>query len=376
MLRSGSFLLFIAFCLSRVVSGGTLAGFYSQGGGTLSMPTIEKGNFNKEEQQSFATQLFFYPLCDCQAAACVDGTAVLQALTAAWDAGSIPVLTLMPYPCSDPQTWIAQQIVNGTLDSQISKWGSIISAFLGTTNSTQNENKKAQIKRRLYVRPMHEMNGNWYPWGWTSDSATPPSVFKTAFTHLVDVLRSSSGSPPKTQMQIIWCINDRSLKNQWAVNPDVEQWYPGSDVVDWTGIDGYNTPSEVGGRWLNFSYIFDGPLANILSFASLPVAIPETGCDDGGNATIFPRKRQWLTEMCEYVGNHTAIKQLIYFNVEKEEQGNYHYWAVASTYYSKFKPYPDYYSQWLDCMIGDREAKWVFSNRTGMLVTDDQFLGK
>jgi len=370
--------------LSATVTA-ALPGFFTQGGGTVSITSVQQKLSN-----DFATQLFFYPLCNCATypTACLDASAIFDEWLQAWNQNhNIPVLTIMPYACSNTDDWIVYQIGNGTVDDQVKAWGTLIGSFVrgDPTYSTGPPPTSPQSKRRVYIRPLHEMNGNWYPWGWSSDQLTPPTSFATAFAHFVTVLRHAvvttlpqSQQNVKDYMQVIFCINSRSAHNNWEPNPEAELWYPGDTFVDWIGIDGYNTPDYVGGQWENVSYIFDTPLQNVRQMApQKPVGITETGCDDGGNAATFQQKGQWLTEMCTYVKSN-GIGQLTYFNVEKEEQGSMHYWGVASTTYAAFQPYPNYYTEWLNCMqeSGGSSTPWIFSNASLQgLITDLQFRG-
>jgi len=73
----------------------------------------------------------------------------------------------------------------------------------------------------------HEMNGIWYPWGY---SHLKPSVFVSAWRHIVDVFRSQQAG----NVTWVWTVNVRS---RWSPSP--VDWWPGSSYVDWIGIDGY-----------------------------------------------------------------------------------------------------------------------------------------
>jgi mannan endo-1,4-beta-mannosidase len=112
----------------------------------------------------------------------------------------------------------------------------------------------------------HEMNGNWYSWGYKH---TPAAVFVAAWRHIVDVFRQQSA------LNVIW---------MWTVNiihpggsgeiANPALWWPGSSYVTWIGMDGYYYKPS----W-TFAPMF-GPTIKIvraLSRIPIPILISETG---------------------------------------------------------------------------------------------------
>jgi hypothetical protein len=100
---------------------------------------------------------------------------------------------------------------------------------------------------RAYGHPVvisfaHEMNGNWYPWG---------------FGHV---------SPATWVAAWLWAVN-------WTAtdNPPLRSWWPGSSYVTWVGIDGYLTAPRS-----TFDTVFTPTLADIRAFSNAPVLIAET----------------------------------------------------------------------------------------------------
>jgi mannan endo-1,4-beta-mannosidase len=107
----------------------------------------------------------------------------------------------------------------------------------------------------------HEMNGNWYSWGYRH---TPAAVFVAAWRHIVNLFRA---------------LGARNVTWLWTVNivhplhgvPSPGRWWPGNSYVTWVGIDGY---------YYNSSYTFDplfGPtIAAVRELTSDPILIAET----------------------------------------------------------------------------------------------------
>ena len=328
------------------VDAQALSGLITQGGGTLSIPSIES-----RINGTLATQLLFYNWCD--------SAGVVNELEGVWNSGGVPVLTVMWYACrNDSFNWVVADIADAKYDAVILEWALVVRQFVSPG-------------RRIYLRPAHEMNGNWYPWGFQSFTLTPPAIFRKAFQRFSMMVRDASEAS-LTQLQVIFCVNDRSAHNGWIPDPDVAHWYPGDLYVDWVGIDGYNTPAYVHGEWWNVTYIFSAPIANIRSITAKPIAIPETGCDDEDRPQLMPSKGVWLRQLCELLAAY-PIRMLIYFNVEKFEQSAFHYWSVASTTYRSFST-ADYYTEWLQCMA--TPGRWVMSSGNGLLISDEAFQGR
>lgn len=119
---------------------------------------------------------------------------------------------------------------------------------------------------RVYRHPIilsfgHEMNGNWYSWGYRH---TSPAVFVAAWRHIVNLFRA---------------LGARNVTWMWTINiihphhgvPSPGPWWPGSSYVNWVGIDGY---------YYNSSYTFDslfGPtIVAVRALTRDPILLAET----------------------------------------------------------------------------------------------------
>jgi hypothetical protein len=118
----------------------------------------------------------------------------------------------------------------------------------------------------------HEMNGKWYPWGWTR---TPPAVWIEAWRHIVTLFRAA-GAKNVTWM---WVVN-REARGEGPI----ADWWPGSAYVTWTGIDGYY---EKSGQ--NFVSVFDPTIRAIRALTGKPILISETAIGQvAGQAAKIP----------------------------------------------------------------------------------------
>lgn len=96
-----------------------------------------------------------------------------------------------------------------------------------------------------------EANGGWYAWG------RQPAAFAAAYRHAHQVLGRAG---------ITWLWQMSSIQTA-----DPAPYWPGSQYVDWAGLDGYYyVPGD------NFNQRFDTGLAAISKFWSGPVIIGET----------------------------------------------------------------------------------------------------
>jgi mannan endo-1,4-beta-mannosidase len=118
----------------------------------------------------------------------------------------------------------------------------------------------------------HEMNGNWYPWGWTY---TNPATFVAAWQHVVDVFRKVGAD----NVTWLWTVN--------AVSPGegpIADYWPGDNYVTWVAFDAYYYNS-----YDSFSGVFGSTIAAIRQFTSAPMLIGETAIGQvAGQAANIP----------------------------------------------------------------------------------------
>jgi mannan endo-1,4-beta-mannosidase len=105
----------------------------------------------------------------------------------------------------------------------------------------------------------HEMNGNWYSWGYKH---TPATVFVAAWRHIVDVFRRQGVH----NVIWMWTINIIHPGSREIANP--ARWWPGSRYVTWVGIDGYYYKPS----W-SFAPLFGPTIKIVHSLSRLPVPI-------------------------------------------------------------------------------------------------------
>jgi len=110
----------------------------------------------------------------------------------------------------------------------------------------------------------HEMNGNWYTWGYQH---TQPAVFVAAWRHVVKLFRAL-GARNVTWLWTVNIVND----TQRGKIPRPAPWWPGSAYVNWVGIDGYYLKPS----W-QFAPLFGPTIGAVRQLTDDPILIAETG---------------------------------------------------------------------------------------------------
>jgi hypothetical protein len=112
----------------------------------------------------------------------------------------------------------------------------------------------------------HEMNGNWYPWGWTH---TSPHAWVRAWRHVVKIFRRMGAD----NVAWLWTINELTV----GEGP-IQDWWPGAAYVSWIGIDSYYyRPTDT------FTSIFGPAITAIRQLTSKPILIGETAVGQVGD---------------------------------------------------------------------------------------------
>ncbi|MEO9170901.1 MAG: glycosyl hydrolase, partial [Candidatus Baltobacteraceae bacterium] len=148
----------------------------------------------------------------------------------------------------------------------------------------------------IFLRPFHEFNGNWYPWGLTNQGASSATdrAFVAAWQRMVTIFRAHGAS----NVKFVWCFSTGGLNNDqkypWN-NP--AKAYPGDGYVDWLGFDTYNRGNlAMGQRWRTFDDITQTPyqLATAISNAR-PIAVSEIASTEYGDGGKL--KSSWIRQM-------------------------------------------------------------------------------
>ena len=174
-----------------------------------------------------------------------------------------------------------------------------------------------EYRHEIWLRPLHEANGDWYDWGVGKQGAgnTDENVAE-AFRHIVRIFREESVGNVKW----VWTTNSSNV----GENTTFTGTYPGDDFVDYISIDGYNWgDKKYWSRWKSFSEVFRKSY-NALADIDKPIFIAETSCtESGGN------KAEWIADMFKVLPvEFPRIFAIMWFNQSKSFEAD---WALDTS---------------------------------------------
>jgi mannan endo-1,4-beta-mannosidase len=225
------------------------------------------------------------------------------ALAAIEAADALPVLTWEPMfidPGKAEHTIRASSITSGKYDAYLQRFAW----------------ESRQFGKPFLIRLAHEMNLARYHWGGTPQEFGPesPSRYRAIFRYVVSVFRAQKAD----NVRWVFCPNvDAVPQEPWN---QIASYYPGDDVVDVIGLDGYNwgttqTRAADGweSKWRSFLEIFAAPLQELKRIASgKPAAVFETSSASQGGS-----KESWVLEAPDSAKS-LGLTALVWFEVNKE----------------------------------------------------------
>jgi hypothetical protein len=187
----------------------------------------------------------------------------------------------------EPNGLTLKSIADGSHDAFIQAWAQGAAAWGHT----------------IYLRPMHEMNGDWYSWGRGVNGNTAAD-FVNAWRHMHDLFVAAGATNVK-----------------WVFSPNVRygnypfaDLYPGSAYVDWLGLDGYNwgLDHHLGNpSWQSFEDIFGATYREIIALApGKPLMIAETASTENGGDKAQWILKTFLTDLPRF----PQVRAVIWFN--------------------------------------------------------------
>ncbi|MBD3422548.1 MAG: hypothetical protein GF398_20725 [Chitinivibrionales bacterium] len=172
----------------------------------------------------------------------------------------------------------------------------------------------AKFRRILYYRFGYEMNGDWFAWG------EQPENFKKAWRR-VHLIFHQEGAH-----NVEWIFSPGVLWQNRTFKDDILVYYPGDDVVDIVGLDGYNFGDHHSEyhRWESFEQVFAKSLVGIARF-NKPIWIAEVGC------AADARRSEWMKNFFRFIDRNPCIEVFIWFNDNKQHEPNFRLDADSAT---------------------------------------------
>ncbi len=222
-----------------------------------------------------------------------------------------PMITWMPSASDRPDANLLGEITKGQWDTYIDNWIKGLKAWQATYPSIS--------KPTVLLRFAHEFNGNWYPWG------NDPNGLKAAWRYLYSRFKAAN----VTNVEWVWCANNTNIDSY----NNIMLYYPGDDVVHWTGIDGYNWGSNYSfSSWKSFAETFSSTYTKLATnYPAKPIMIAEVASvepsdvpnptlgQDGNDTDNGQSKEAWVQDMyARIINEYPAIRGVAWFNTNKE----------------------------------------------------------
>lgn len=166
----------------------------------------------------------------------------------------------------------------------------------------------AALPVKVYLRPLHEMNGNWYPWCGTVNGNSPAELVPV-WHHL----RRLFAEEHADAVEWVWSPYVASYPD--CPENSFSAYYPGDDAVGLIGLDGYNWGDEKEwGRWQSFTELFSEAYLKVTELGARAVIVAETASAEGGGD-----KSAWLADMFERLtSDYPRIEAVFWFDIDKE----------------------------------------------------------
>jgi len=172
----------------------------------------------------------------------------------------------------------------------------------------------AAYGKRVYIRPMHEMNGDWYPWsvGVNGDTA---ATYVSAWRRIHTIFDQEGA----TNVRWVWSPNV-DLKFS-----ELPAMYPGDAFVDVIGMDGYNWgPTQGWSSWQSMGQVFKRTYDSIGAWnATKPMMLAETASTETGGDKAAWIKNGYLNDIPTSL---PRVRSVVWFHQNKEQD-----WRVNSS---------------------------------------------
>ncbi len=213
---------------------------------------------------------------------------------AVYNNGSVLMITWEPWE------YTTVDINNGKADSYLNRMAQDIKSY----------------GKEIWLRPLHEANGDWYPWAiGHKNKVNTNETYKAAFRHVVDIFRNNGVSNVK------W-VHNVNCSNV-GEGTSFLGFYPGDNYVDYTSIDGYNwgTTQSWGSVWQTFDQIFLQSY-NAIKTINKPIILAEFASTEIGGD-----KAKWVTESFNTIRtSYDKIFAAVWFSENKETD-----WRINSS---------------------------------------------
>lgn len=259
-----------------------------------------------------------------------------DAIQLAWQRHQIPMLTWEPAPTTgreDPNNpanlpFNLEAIRRGDHDDYIRSYARGI----------------RELGMPIVLRLAHEMNGDWYPWSevqWKDlnhdNKFTPDEQrsingnargqYARMWQHVHDIFQEEAANELTVWL---WAPNRvNNITSSVIQQPDVDQYYPGDDYVDWIGMSGYLRYSDRKDP-PTFDVTFGDTLRQLRATSGKRIFLAEIGATE-----LNGTKAEWITSLFDGIGRNPDIIGFAWFSLTvsamKDDGVQTNDWRINST---------------------------------------------
>lgn len=191
------------------------------------------------------------------------------------EAGAVPMITWEPWYAPAGERHVAEQpavslarIADGAHDDVVRAWARDV----------------AEYGQPVLIRLMHEMNGDWYPWG-VAVNGNSAADYVRAYRHVHRVFDAAGAD----NVSWVWSINN--LERIPGADHAIGAYYPGDRWVDWVSTSGFNWGTAYGwSSWRTADALYRDTYEALARFGK-PIMISEMGTTGlGGDARTWVRQ--------------------------------------------------------------------------------------
>lgn len=204
--------------------------------------------------------------------------------------GAVPIVTWEPWWWAHRGAGSApsvRSVAVGVHDEYLATWAGALAEWGGP----------------IGLRFAHEPNGGWYPWGAATNSGAD---YIAAWRHVHAVFRRHGAH----NVSWIWAPTV-----SFPGSASVAAYYPGDDVVDVVGLDGYNWGrSRAHSIWTQPRALFEPTLDELRPLApGCPRLLTEVACAESGGS-----KPEWIGRLIQFLADRREIAGFVWFDHDKE----------------------------------------------------------
>jgi mannan endo-1,4-beta-mannosidase len=223
--------------------------------------------------------------------------------------GIVPMLTWEPWRPpkvlgklvpNQPRYRLAR-IAGGSFDGYLHRFARQVKAYGGP----------------LMLRPFHEMDGFWYPWGGLANGNTPLD-FVRAWRHVHRIFDAEGA----TNVTWVWSVNALSVPQ--TPSNSIAHYWPGARYVDWIGVSGFNWGSSSSfATWSTFGRIYGDRMRSLAGFHK-PIALTEIA-----SAEVGGDKAAWISAtFASILHDYPRIRALVWYDKRDSKLRD---WRIASS---------------------------------------------